>query len=360
MDTVKYLFKSLFSNNTIIEGRKRPWYWSIIMAILSLVIIISPVLSSGYTDAGTNYIEPTNENGISTGLVQLSQEKSFQELYITHESKEDKVGKLVFNEDFKTNTNLSGHEVNSQTVSMYETNFTYSTKSQSSTNEVLLIVYSLEGRDFNNRTERENFISTYLPDSSHSTGYKSFICFSNTSFLLGLTTLNSSTTSTTTKSFSYFVGTYHHLGLDGDYKFGDNLTVSAVSASSDSEFLTKWRPFITAAYLYNRNKNIWINVGIYAGSFAGAMLLSALLIFLFSLSKKNLIHKDCTFWEAMKMAFTLSLTCSVIGALLCLMNLLYGIVFGVMAVLMRTSWLIMKTNGSGVAGDGQKPLYKAR
>lgn len=358
MKHVIYFFKSLFSNTIIIEERKRPWYWALIFFLLSLTIFVSPVMSKGFMDAGTSFIQPSSENGLTTGLVMLSQDEKFQNMSISHTKSDgtvDAAGHLNWDEDFYEATTLKGH-ASSDIKSMYEpAGYTYTVSSYPA-----LIVYSVRNElavDFSNEKERTSFLNNYIPVNT-SSAIRSFICFSDKSYLIAITSLNSSTSTSTSKSYSMFVGTYHNLKEGFEFK---ELAVSSISLATNSEFLQKWSPFITDSYTYLRNQTVWINVGISLGAFTGAILICGLLIWLFTLSKKNILHGDCSLWEGFKMSATLSLTCAIIGALLTLMNSTYGLVFGIMAILMRTIWLIMKTNGSGFGGStNQKPMYKAR
>ena len=74
MENLKYIFKSLYSNQTIINGRKKKWYFALLFFIIGVFLPWIPVLSSGYTtDASTivtntvnyevdKFQQPSNEN----------------------------------------------------------------------------------------------------------------------------------------------------------------------------------------------------------------------------------------------------------------------------------------------------------
>ena len=79
MENLKYLFKSLFSNKTIVEGRHKPWYFAIIFFILGVVLTWIPVLTSGYTTNNSTFFTSSSSQEADRGLNYMLSQQYFQE-----------------------------------------------------------------------------------------------------------------------------------------------------------------------------------------------------------------------------------------------------------------------------------------
>lgn len=67
---VKFFFSSLFSNDTCVEARKKPWYTGVVIALLSCVVATLPTMVSYFSRSGSSFFErPTN--GLDTALVEF-------------------------------------------------------------------------------------------------------------------------------------------------------------------------------------------------------------------------------------------------------------------------------------------------
>ena len=82
MGNVTYLWKSLYSNKAILEGRKKPWYFTLLFFILGIFLPWIPVLSSGYTSNAASFITQTQNYEIDKGLTMLSQQEILKSLTI--------------------------------------------------------------------------------------------------------------------------------------------------------------------------------------------------------------------------------------------------------------------------------------
>ncbi len=377
MPTWKYLALSLFSNQPIIDGRKRPWYWAVIFFVLSVILMVIPVLSTGYTDDGTTIITPSNDNGVTLGLYQLAKDDDFAKLYL-YEDSDGEIelggdGLSLTATDFYAKTEIDTATDDYTTQIKYYTNSPdYTSDDVSDDNEVVLLNVFSTGET---NTSIVSTTLTSLIDSMTTT--RSFILFTPTQFYLYTypftvtsdddtsTSSSSSSTSTTTSSQS-FVGTFDNfkeeIEANGSYNLAANLEASEYSTSTDkseNEVYQKWGAFITTSYLSERNNAIWIEFGIISGCTAGIIILAGLSIWLVTLGRRNLLHNNCTPWQGLKMGATLSFTCAVIGMAVSFYSISYGILFGIMAIILRTMWLTMKTTASST-GSGSKPLYQAR
>lgn len=395
MPTWKYLLKSLVSNITIIEGRKRPWYWAVMFFFLSICLMVTPVLALGFTNSGVSIISPESDKGLSMALYQLSQTDGFNNLYIENGVLCDKTAtgedKSFFNasdeNSFFASTNLAesvtasgAGQVSYTTPKNKEYSFTTTISNGTSDLIVpLLNVFSTEIDPLNNQAAadeltkliQEKIYRTDLEDTENRPTPRSFAIFTPSEMLFYMysplpasypsSSEDTSTALPTAGSSNYtnFVGTFDRFDYFEFSSLKCEEPYSFSTSEDDNEFLRKWNPFISESYLTIRNNSVLIQFGIYAGATIGAIILCGLVIWLFTLGRRNLLYKDCSLWQGMKMAGTLSFTCALIGMILYFFNSSYGLVFAAMALVMRTMWLIMKTTGNSRTKDN-KPLYQAR
>lgn len=398
MPTWKYLLKSLYSNQTIIDGRRRPWYWAVMFFVLSIFLMIVVPMSQTYLSDGTSYFSAGNDCEVSRGLYQLSQNELFQNLYIEDGELKDKTSTLADNA-FYDESATSADETFFKATDIYyatpgvgtaistppDTDFVYygyiSNDDGSNVRVAILSVYStnldplnssddaselstlINQKILRNIDENGESITSNLPVN------RSFMIFTPTGLYIymysPLPTNNYTedaeyplASSSTTYS-SYFVGSFQKIDYFDFAELECTEAYTMPTEGNDSEFAQKWYPFLSETYYPIRNKTLWTQLGIVMGVTAGAILLAGLVIWLFTLGRKNLLHKNCTLWEGIKMAATLSFTVALIGCFLYFLGSAYAWMFGAMGLILRTMWLIMKTTGSNAQSD-QKPLYQAR
>ena len=394
MSTWKYLLKSLYSNQAIIDGRKKPWYWAVIFYILSIFLMVVVPLATGYENDGTSVIKASNDNGVQNSLFRLSQDESFKGLYIENgtlkDSSDKNDGKTFATQgnSFYDGTSLDNivpvtpSDSNTQVdITLpkdekynFTMNITTSDNKPAQVSQLRVFSTSIDPINDENGQKKladllnKTIFRTDIENSSQRPISRSFIVFTPSEFVLyTYAPLQSSAPSGSTDPVAsnsskgtVFTGTFTN--FKERYDFGTNLGIASGTKFEidGSEFLDKWSPFITKSYIPLRDKSIWINFGITAGGSAIAILIAGLVIWLFTLSRKNLLHKDCTLWQGLKMGATLSFTVALLGMILYFIASSYAVMFAAMGLVMRTMWLIMKTMGGGRNAQQDKPLYQAR
>lgn len=76
LEGVKFFFSSLFSNDTCVEARKKPWYSGVVIALLSCVVATLPTMVSYFSRSGSAFFDAP-ANGLDTALVEF--EKTLSE-----------------------------------------------------------------------------------------------------------------------------------------------------------------------------------------------------------------------------------------------------------------------------------------
>ena len=110
--------KSLFSNQAVIDGRRKPLYFIIILAILFTFISWIAPLSTGYTAKSGAFLEAIDNNGIDQGVKMAFNRDYFEEISIVGEGKEKY---FSFNVDkLEEFSNKSEKAVSDETIDFQE------------------------------------------------------------------------------------------------------------------------------------------------------------------------------------------------------------------------------------------------
>ena len=69
MDTVKFIFSSLFKNDTVInESKKRPWWLAIIIVMISCIVALIPSITTVLNYNGSDIITRTDNHNLDYSL----------------------------------------------------------------------------------------------------------------------------------------------------------------------------------------------------------------------------------------------------------------------------------------------------
>lgn len=383
METVKYLWQCLYKNQAVIDGRKRKdWWTAIIIFILSLVLIMIPLLTSGYKTAGASALAASNEKGINVALDSLVSDdeySDFQNLYFEKDSN----GEVVLNttETFRSKTSIDiglASELNEYNFKHSITEYVSNTNSDGSTSYVQtqseeFVYFSVYYTQYDILTsEGQTAVVNSLSkinstDNTLGTAYHSYILFAQKSFMLAIypnSPVNLSSIKegkTSAPTYSSISGLYSGLDVllnDGKYQLKFTPLDNSIDSTASKHL---WVDILNQGYRPIRDANTWQTVGITVGIAAGLVLIGGLIIWLFTLGKRNKLHKDCNIWQAIQMSMMMNFTVALIGMIVMFFNSIYGVTALMMCYVLRLSYLIMRTGGRLDANQGEdKPLYQAR
>ena len=399
MPTWKYLLKSLYSNQTIIDGRRRPWYWAVIFFVLSIFLMIVVPMSQTYLNDGTSFFMPGNDAEVGRALYELSKDERFQKLYIENgilkdsslgpEASDFSYDGVGSEDSFFRNTSLENASKGAgsaiTTPYDYESYVFYASIGNDADGRwgdvPILSVFSTDldpihskqgAKDLSiavNKVIYRSIDESGEPSTENIPVNRSFMILCPTGFYIYMysplpqsyndTDAQYPVASQGSQYSSYFVGSFEKIQSFNFSELACEGPYTLVTEERNSDYAQNWFPFVSETYYPIRNRSLWKQLGIVMGVTAGGMLLSGLVIWLFTLGRKNLLHKNCNAWEGLKMGATLSFTVALISCFLYFLGTTYAWMFGVMGLILRTMWLIMKTTGSRNQGE-QKPLYQAR
>lgn len=82
MKKIGLIFKSLYSNQAVIDSRKNPWYLALIIFILSVFLPWIPTLSSGYTANTASLLTSTANQELDKGIKATIEKDYFKKIMI--------------------------------------------------------------------------------------------------------------------------------------------------------------------------------------------------------------------------------------------------------------------------------------
>lgn len=409
-------FKALFSNQAVIDGRRKPLFFIIILAILFTFISWIAPLSTGYTTKSAAFLTTTNNNGIDQGFKMALNKTYFDDINIVGEtnkkyfsfntnnfenisdksdaavtkktvdftSPEDLTlakGTFVDSKEKKINYSESTGQViypnATMTTKFSEAQYTFYVDSLR-TNKINLID--------NNFTVAENVMKDYIvylevyiiPDlSSYSDEFTQFQANMLTTLIYNPNDESNPQKYPHSVLFickdairliSYPIAklvkntnpTSNFFGYTSSaFKKVENQSLKKHLYSNGQTDTSAFETFVhtlnEAAFSINATQ-AWINIGIMSGVAIGTMVIVSLLIFLLERRRTSIVQSDI--YEAFVQGVTLCFTPSLLS-LLGFMSFPFGIAgfagFALMRVLFMGSKIAPPTST-----DRSKPLYKAK
>ena len=352
MKNFKLILKSLFNNNACIEGgRTKPWYFAIIMFVLSMIFTIVPSIVSSATKQGDDFVK-NSTNNYEVGVLRFVEELNNNDLTMSIKevdgkkqivaSKGEKKGSEAWNEAFPN--------VNTQEVHCYshynadgKVDFQafYFDEPINDTNWKKIAYdasYSID--------DQGNEIESLSPRKS------SFICFGSDT-VRGVIYTSSGTAVNTSfyGDYKYFsVGyTLNHLGtinVDGVDLHGDAALAKGaeVYAMYRKQSWEDWKDFFRCGFLTYKFTSLWQTNLILLGVNIGITFFMGLMLFILTRGKAN-PYRVYNFWETQKMVYWGTPTPAILALIVGLipffsqfMQIVFPLLLGV-----RIMWMSMKS-----------------
>lgn len=395
---MKNLFRSIFSNQAVLDGRKTKWYFILAMFVLSIFLPWIPALSKGYQTDGSAFLTATNNNEIDKGFKTILGKDYFKNItieqnadgsyFLNYAALNDAAYYSEDEADFEneyngTNTKelfRSEYTYTNATTKATETHAYYfdcisvekeeiaqpSTSATTST-----VVYENNGRNtylqaffFADKNVSASWLSDFLmhivfryDDKNKPQRYPHSYALFNTDEIR-VASFPLKTSLTATKAGSSYYGSVK-VGFKnvvtgtklGAYLYSDSTSVEAATK--------KFQSFLYQASRPSTIKSVWYNC-LYLTIFAFAAMLIASLILLFLNKRKTSLYRDTNYWECMKEAVLLSFSPCLISMAIGFMNFTYGVVAIVACILIRVVWISSKITPPPTQGGNSQPLYQAR
>ncbi len=361
-----FFLKSLISNDTCVEARKKPWYAAVIIALFSILIAMIVVVYSAFTTTGATFLNTPLYN-LDNSLVDFDQTLVTKNLSLTVSDKLMSItgGSASWEAAFPTTTTLKQsnpnnayvHEFTQTVIIDPRTTSSAATSSSSSvsssvptepykTDKVVvdLAVY------WAGSTAIDDYYSTFVwkraGDFPTSTSKTNIIVLNETGFAAyKLPTSN-------TVQASKIQGKWDSSWVNDPTRVFDLKSLATTSshgvaytgstaADLSNNTIAAWKEIFADGYETTKVKSAWISTGIYFGVYAGLTLILGLTVFLMTRGKTN-PFRIYTFWECQKIAYWAGLSPALLGLFGFLAPSYAPLIF-IFLYGMRVMWMSMKS-----------------
>ncbi len=373
MKTIKFFFKSLVQNICILKEEQK-WWYAITIAIISLVISVSGILSSGLS-ANVNSVVysaiTSGDSAIDRSLTLLADEFNDNNKLVINNGKLEATG--IFNTYSGDNKLTENSSTNTEIVPNVKIELDVQNKDgdvDSRTTVTSLAVFVFPELNPNYSSKDTTILNNFLKKSIYKYGKASseetsesaqwtpysFIVLTQTSIHMSTYKLVNATKSSTpiasaVGDFKNFTSTYDLKNIFKD----ENGAVLATSTIQSN-----FSAFINQAYSSIKTANTWTSVGIYFAINVAIVFLSGFVLFFMTRKKELVDGLHYNFWQAQKVAYIEALTPAIIAALSSLFMASYSTFVFLICIAIRTSYSISKLSNVGGGGQSDKPVYKAR
>ncbi len=373
MKTIKFFFKSLVQNICILKEEQK-WWYAITIAIISLVISVSGILSSGLS-ANVNSVvysaTTSGDSAIDRSLTLLADEFNDNNKLVINNGKLEATG--IFNTYSGDNKLTENSSTNTEIVPNVKIELDVQNKDgdvDSRTTVTSLAVFVFPELNPNYSSKDTTILNNFLKKSIYKYGKASseetsesaqwtpysFIVLTQTSIHMSTYKLVNATKSSTpiasaVGDFKNFTSTYDLKNIFKD----ENGAVLATSTIQSN-----FSAFINQAYSSIKTANTWTSVGIYFAINVAIVFLSGFVLFFMTRKKELVDGLHYNFWQAQKVAYIEALTPAIIAALSSLFMASYSTFVFLICIAIRTSYSISKLSNVGGSGQSDKPVYKAR
>jgi len=368
LSNLKFFGMSLISNDTCVEARKKPWYAAIIIAFLSTIIAMSPVIYNYFTTSGGSFMNSPVYN-MDNALVDFDAALSGANLSCKIQDSKLTIDSSAWKSAFPDTTTLGQknpdhayvHEFKVDTIVYPNTSSSSASTSESVSSESASS--SSEPTAPYVKTKIVTDFAVYWAGASNIDDYYVNNVWSSigdfpkkddktTIFILGEDTfkaykLATSATTSALSSGSRIECKWDSTAIQG-FDLADLSTQSShgklYTSSSDSlatQTLASWKEIFADGYELTKNTNAWMMTGIFFGVYVGLALILGFTVFLMTRGKTN-PFRIYTFWECQKIAYWASFAPALLGligfAFPTYAQLIYIFLFG-----LRVMWMSMRS-----------------
>lgn len=350
MKTFKLLLSSLYKNDSCIEGgRSKPWFFAIIMAILSLILAVIPITFNQLNVSGAGFISGSSTYGYEVGLTRFTETLYENNIHLI--VKEDSNG-IHYLECEKEND-----------ISAWETTFAsnpatrYEHRDSSSTIDFCVYYTTAIGDAYSTYVSRVKSGVNPIDGSNFVEGetsiYTHFIVLGKYQVQSYMYKPGSTTENGSVK------GDYDHIDVGYDLY---NLSIVRIVDSKDANIIytmtpdsqgneyelfmsgsfNLWKDFFYNSYIAARNTATWQTTLLMLGIDALLVIFMGLMIFILTRGKKN-PFRIYTFWETQKIAYWASITPAILSLILGFILSTYAVMMFILILGVRVMWMSMKS-----------------
>ncbi len=355
---LKFFFSSLFSNDTCVEARKKPWWTGLIIALLSCVVATLPTMVSYFSRSGSAFFDaPTN--AMDTALVEF--EKALSDNNVSMKIENKKLT-LTVDDEAKWNSICKDNGGNQQdfyghyyTINNVVLGEDGKAKAETKTYCDLAVYYvKADKLALVQKTIMEYASAEILakqdPNAVLNNGVKAEDKYSTNLIVFGEDSFVAFKKPVGAETYAAAIQGKYDFGVNFDLKDLYKQNMKGVAYKSDlgtaahrDEVMKAYSNFFAASWESTKNTIAWQYSGIAMAINAGLVLLFGLMIWLMTRGKQNPFH-EFSFLDSEKIAWWSAAApaiLSLIGFMPFFANFAMFIFLFLMG--MRTMWMSTRT-----------------
>ena len=343
----KYFAKSWISNETVVDARNKPWYYAIVIGIISVLLAVIPMMTNEFSvkggeflnapsydyetqlhdftaDMAEKHVELKVENGTISDAGSTKWSEAYPNGYFhtgektvsyvksdaAGENKEVVIEKVQY-VDFAVYLNLDGN-IEDTAKAVFEGKNPVATLD--SENKIVVTTPSKDDKDAANFHINVMFIAK-----------DAFYCYKKDP-----TTQNPSSLS---REFKF----------DAKNPAGESTySLTSLLGATEKETTENWVAYMTASHKSIKNKRGWATTGMGVGIYAGLTLLLGVIVFIMTRGKNN-PFRHYKFWECQKIAYWSAFAPAVLALALGFLFKNYSLLLFILFSGVRIMWMSMRT-----------------
>lgn len=346
---IKFWLRTLVSNDACVEGKNKPWYWPVLIAILSAVVAIIPTMVQQFTVNAANFFESGYNLDYDNSLAAF--QKDFAGITSKIENNEltidgDAWKALCVNPEGK-GTDYWGYYYKVPVTVKTETPSTDSTSSASASVVVskdtwycgLAVYYTTEENAASFASSR---LANVLYDPNYQLGHTEYTTYSTNLIVLAkdgayLVKRVNGTSSSNSSQGSAIAIQWNHQDFQGK-------SLQEITATKDGEtVLHAWAQMLNKGYNSTRIAVGWTYTGIGFAIAIGSELVLGFILWLVTRGKRNPFRVN-NIWDYQKVSYWASFSPAILGlfALIPAMSN-FSMFLYPMAYIIRISWMSMRS-----------------
>lgn len=327
MDTVKFIFSSLFKNDTVInESKKRPWWLAIIIVMISCIVALIPSITTVLNYNGSDIITRTDNHNLDYSLKTFTYEYLRKdsanpdklEMYIDQngvlQANSEKVYEIKFGEDISLLVSyVKDADKLTQRIDTLKTSYPVATSEgqKSAIYNMLLL------------TQSNLYLYVYAKDAS--------CTYTQTN--------NMRTVETSDDPIAIVTGSFEKIS-DSLTNFNNYYDSTLPSSEAYDKAYEKWINFFDESYKTVKESAALTSAGVYLLLDLGIIIIMSLTVFFLSRTKSSV--RKFGFFESLKMILFASLSPALLSLILgflipSMQTMSFVLFFG-----LRITWLGMK------------------
>lgn len=330
----KYFAKSWFSNETVVDARTKPWYYAIIIGVLSVLLAVIPMMTNEFKVKGGDFLSSPSYDYTSQ-LADFTADMKLKGVDLKVENGEvSDAGSTKWNEAYP----------NGYYAHIVEKNVSY-VKTDAAGENAEVVIEKIKYVDFavylNLDGDIEETAKTVfegknpvIADEKVADKFNINVMFiAKDSFYCYKKDPTMANSSSLSRQFKF----------DSKNPAGEtSYSLTSLLGATEEETIENWTTYMTLSHNSIKNKRGWATTGMGLGIYAGLTIILGVVVFIMTRGKNN-PFRHYKFWECQKIAYWSSFAPAVLALALGFLFKNYSLLLFILFSGVRIMWMSMRT-----------------